>query len=71
MTRRCVLPGREGGGKDHIIALQQHWPDQLVQHCAKRGPLTVTCQQGTYLKNTKVKQMYHRQLARITSEPEK
>ena len=52
----CDLPGRVGGGKVHIIALQKCWPDYLVQHSAKTGPLTVSCQQSTYLKNNKVKQ---------------
>ena len=44
-----------GGGKVHIIALQECWPDQLVQHTAKMGPLTVTCLPFMYLKNTGVK----------------
>jgi len=53
----CDLPGRVGGGKVHNIALQKCWPDQLVHHSAKMGPLTMTCLQLTYLKNTEVKMM--------------
>ena len=52
----CDLPGRVGGGKVHSIALQKCWPDYLVQHSAKTGPLTVSCQQSTYLNKDKLKQ---------------
>ena len=51
----CDLPGRVGGGKNHIIALQMSWPDRLVQYSAMTGPLTVTCRNSSYLKNNKVK----------------
>jgi hypothetical protein len=38
-------------------ALQRCWPDCLVQHSAKMGPLTVTCQEVSYLNKHKLKKM--------------
>ena len=54
----CDLPGRVGGARftqspAGVLARL------LVQHPAKIGPLTVTCQEVSYLNNEQVKQLDH------------
>ena len=58
--------GRVGAGSH--TALQECWPDFGPPLC-QEGPLTVTCQEFSYLHKDKVKLDHKQYTGRFTSEP--